>query len=381
MRRLFFILLLSLIVVSAACMGSGNQGKTHTGRTTGDSTSPSLSHPTPTQTTTSTPSMPERWNMTLAWNLSSGTLPFMDLSPNGSLAAVIDWNNAYLYLVKPNGESVSFDLQEADAVEPVVSGVAIKDDVVYIVASYAEFAGVRKYSWDGLVGEEKHGWTGSVSDQIARSPSGNHLCYLVTPDAGRQELYCDGVKMELKGDDYALTGVSDTGVVVLTRGDNALILKEGSEILSLNTSNVIPYRDKLIASEGNYLRIYDLNGTLLAEKEGYPFKMTTLFRWTLLPTGKYLFRHEPLEDTSVLTWNLSEVRVLPGFPQFANENFVIMLDDNTLRCYSLRDFHEVFSIKAPGGGLVKLSDDGKVMLVSDEYGKYWLYRAVSWGQG
>jgi hypothetical protein len=299
----------------------------------------------------------------------------MDLTPDGSLGAVIDWNGGVLYLVKPNGESTAFNVWEGDMVQPTISGVAIKDGVAYVLAKYEEFVGVKKYSWGGKVGEERHGWEGSMPDQIARSQRGNHLCYLVTPDAGRQELYCDGVKMELKGDDYALTGVSDTGVVVLTRGDNALVFKEGSKILSLNTSNVIAYKDRLIASEGDYLRIYDLNGTLLSEKEGYTFKMTTLYRWTLLPTGKYLFRNEPLEDTSVLTWNLREVRTLSGFPEFANENFVVMLDDDTLRCYSLKDFHEVFSIKAPGGGLVKLSDDGKVMLVSDEYGKYWLYKA------
>lgn len=251
--------------------------------------------------------------------------------------------------------------------------MAIKDGVAYVLAKYEEFVGVRKYSWNGKVIEEKHGWAGSIPDQIVRSPSGNHLCYLVTPDAGRQELYCEGVNMRLEGDDYALTGVSDTGVVVLTRGDNALIFKEGSRVLSLNTSNVISYKDRLIASESHYLRIYDLNGNLLAEKRGYTFKMTSPSRWTLLPTGKYLFRHEPLEDTSVLTWNLSEVRTLPGFPEFANENFVVMLEDDTLHCYSLDDFHEVFNIKAPGNGLVKLSDDGKVMLVSDGYGKYWLY--------
>jgi hypothetical protein len=314
--------------------------------------------------------------MTLVWNIATAGISFMDLSPDGSLGAVIDWNKGVLYLVNPNGESRAFNVWKGEMVQPTISGVAIKDGIAYVLAKYEEFVGVRKYSWDGKVGEERHGWSGSMPDQIARSPSGNHLCYLVTPDAGRQELYCDGVKMELKGDDYVLTGVSDTGVVVLTREDSALIFKEGSRILGLNTSNVIAYDDRLIASEGDYLRVYDLSGNLLAEKEGYTFKIGTL-----LATGKYLFRNEPLEDTSVLTWNLSEVRVLPGFPQFANENFVIMLDDNTLRCYSLRDFHEVFSIKAPGGGLVKLSDDGKVMLVSDEYGKYWLYRAVSWGQG
>ncbi|WP_232473498.1 hypothetical protein [Thermococcus profundus] len=254
-------------------------------------------------------------------------------------------------------------------VQPTISGVAIKDGVAYVLAKYEEFVGVRKYSWDGKVGEERHGWDGSMPDQIVRSPSGNHLCYLVTPDAGKQELYCDGVKISLKGDEYVLTGVSDTGVVVLTRGDSALIFKEGSRILGLNTSNVIAYGDKLIASEGNYLKIYDLNGTLLAEKEGYPFKMRTL-----IPTGKYIFRNEPLEDTSVLTWNLTEVRTLPGFPEFANEKFVVMRKDDFLICYSLMDFHEVFKINAPGSS-VKLSDDGKVMLVSDEYGKYWLYKA------
>lgn len=206
--------------------------------------------------------------MTPIWNVSTVGVPFMDLSPDGSLGAVIDWSGGILYLVKPGGESTAFNVWKGENVQPTISGVAIKDGVAYVLAKYEEFVGVRKYSWNGKVGEEKHGWAGSMPDQIVRSPSGNHLCYLVTPDAGRQELYCDGVNMRLEGDYYALTGVSDTGVVVLTRGDNALIFKKGSRVLSLNTSNVIAYEDRLIASEGDYLRIYDLNGNLLAEKRG-----------------------------------------------------------------------------------------------------------------
>ncbi|MCO6041839.1 hypothetical protein [Thermococcus alcaliphilus] len=363
MALLIGLLLVSFVLVSGCVKESIPQSLSSTTTTSSIMSSSIIT----------TPLTSKVWNMSLVWHVESGGVSFMDLSPDGSLAAVIDWNRGILYLVKSNGESTAFKVWEEDNVHPTISGVAIKDGVAYVLASYEDFVGIRKYSWSGKVGEERHGWAGSMPDQISRSPSGNHLCYLVTPDAGRQELYCDGAKMELKGNDYALTGVSDTGVVVLTRGDNAFIFKEGSRILSLNTSNVIVYRDKLIASEGEYLKIYDLNGTLLAEKEGYTFKMTTLLRWTLLPTGKYLFRHEPLEDTSVLTWNLTEVRTLPGFPEFANENFVVMLDDDTLRCYSLKDFHKVFSVKAPEAGIVKLSDDGKVMLVSDGNGRYWLY--------
>ncbi|WP_048151087.1 hypothetical protein [Palaeococcus ferrophilus] len=376
MRRFLLFLLLSLVVISAACVGSGGQGSTTqveslTTTSSHSSQVSSSTNPTQTQettTTATTPKTPETWNMTLAWNVSTGGVPFMDLSPDGSLAAVIGWDRGVLYLVKPNGESTALKVWEGDNVQPTISGVAIKDGVAYVLAKYEEFAGVRKYSWNGKVGEERHGWGGSMSDQIVRSPSGNHLCYLVTAEATRQELYCDGAKMTLDGDDYVLTGVSDTGVVVLTRDDTGLIFKEGSGILSLNTSNVIAYNDRLIVSENGYLKVYDLNGTLLAEKKGYTFKTKGL-----LATGKYLFRNEPLEDTSVLTWNLTEVGTLPGFPKFANENFVVMKDDDFLRCYSLKDFHEVFSVEAPGADFVRLSDDGRAMLVSDGYGRYWLY--------
>ncbi|ASJ01712.1 hypothetical protein A3K92_04725 [Thermococcus gorgonarius] len=312
--------------------------------------------------------------MTLVWHLDKHGEPFMDLTPDGSLAAVVDWERAIVYLVKPNGTDRSFEVEEG----AVISGIAIKNETVYVLGSYKDYSGVKKYSWWGPVGVEKHGWAGSVADSIARSPSGNHLCYLVTTGATTQELYCDGKKMELNPNDYDLNSVSDSGVVVLARADKAFVFKEGLEMLSFNTSNVIAYRDRLLSSEGEKLRVYSLNGDVLAKREGYTFRMTTLMRWTLIPTGKYIFRYEPLEDTSVLTWNLTELRTLPGFPYFANENFVVTAKDGLIHCYSLEDFHEVFSMKVPGDslGYVKLSNDGRVLILSDEFGGFWLYKAA-----
>ncbi|KUH32518.1 hypothetical protein APY94_09480 [Thermococcus celericrescens] len=81
------------------------------------------------------------------------------------------------------------------------------------------------------------------------------------------------------------------------------------------------------------------------------------------------------EDTHVLTWNLTDVGTLPGFTYFANENFAVTSKDGVIHCYSLEDLHEVFSVKVPGDslGYIKLSDDGKLMLVSGETGGFWLY--------
>jgi len=312
--------------------------------------------------------------MKVIWHVDTSGEPFMDLSPNGELAAAVDWNNAKIYLVKPDGESAVFDIQGQDAVKPVVSGVALKDGVAYVLGSYEDFVGIRKYSWNGEVGEERHGWAGSVSDNILRSPSGNHLCYLITIDAGKQELYCDGVKMTLGGDYYFLNSVSDSGVVVISSGDGTHVFKEGNEVLSFNTSNVVAYKDRVLVNEEDFLRVYDLSGNLVGEKEGYTFSLTTLLRWTLLPTERYIFRYEPLEDTHVITWDIKQVETLPGFPQFANDHFVVTSKNGVLHCYSLKDFHEVFSVEMPeDDGLIKLSDDGRVMLVSGENGGYWLY--------
>ncbi len=129
MRRFLLILLLSIVVLSAACVGSGNNPPTSTSET---STPPSSSSTTVTSSTsspgetspteTSTPE-PQRWNMTVVWNISTVGIPFMDMSPDGSLSAVIDWNNHIVYLVKPDGTAVSFDVQGGnDDVEPVISG-------------------------------------------------------------------------------------------------------------------------------------------------------------------------------------------------------------------------------------------------------------------
>ncbi|WP_237268583.1 hypothetical protein [Thermococcus celer] len=315
--------------------------------------------------------------MTVVWNISTVGIPFMDMSPDGSLSAVIDWNNHIVYLVKPDGTAVSFDVQGNDDVEPVISGVVVKDGRVYVLGSYEAFSGVRVYSWNGQVGELEHGGSGSVADGMRRSPDGKHLCYLVSVSPTEQVLRCDWGETKLTPNDYDINWVSNTGLVVLTEGGKSFVLKDGENLATLNTPNVIAYGDRLIASEDGTLKILAPNGTVLATRENAGFSQTTLLRWTLLPTGRYIFRHEPLEDTHVFTWNLSEVKTLPGFPYFANENFVVTAKDGVIHCYSLRDFHEVFSVKVPGDslGYVRLSDDGKVMLISGETGDFWLYVA------
>ncbi|WP_297506186.1 hypothetical protein [Thermococcus sp.] len=382
MKRVSTVTLIAVLlgmVVITGCLGGGNA---QSAPSTASSASSQISAPpvSTAMTPATTTAPPRSWKMELVWNVSTSGIPFMDMGPDGSLSAVIDWERAYLYLVKPDGESVAFDVQGEDPVKPVIAGVIVKGRETYVLASYADFAGVRVYSWRGQRSEERHGWAGSVADGIARSPSGNHTCYLITPNAGKQELYCDGKRLNLGSDEYELHSVSDSGVVVLGIGDKSLVLKEGEKLLEINSGSVIAYRDKLIASEDGKLRVYSLSGEVLAERKGYTFRMTTLMRWTLVPTAKYLFRYEPLEDTSVLTWNLTELRTLPGFPYFANENFVVMGDGKSLHCYSLEDFHEVFSVEVPGDiGYVKLSNDGRVLLVSGETGGFWLYRATASG--
>ncbi|MBO8179287.1 MAG: hypothetical protein H0Z19_02205 [Archaeoglobus sp.] len=98
---------------------------------------------------------------------------------------------------------------------------------------------------------------------------------------------------------------------------------------------------------------------------------------SLIPSEKYIFWHEAFENTHVLAWNLSEVGELPGFPYFANENFVVTGKDGVLHCYSLKDLHEVWNVERNDIGYVKLSDDGKVLLVSGETGGFYLYTAVN----
>lgn len=335
-------------------------------------------HTPPPNTITPTPSStPETWEMKEVWNVSTVGLPFMDMSPDGSLSAVVDWNNHIVYLVKPDGSSVSFHVQENDAVQPVTAGIVVKDGKAYVLGGYENFAGVRVYSWSGMVDELKHGGSGSVADDIMRSPNGNHMCYLVTVSPTEQTLVCDGTTVSLPNG-YSIHWVSNTGLVILTKNDKSFVMKDGERVTTLNTPNVIAYGDRLIVSEGGTLKVLALNGDVLATRENAGFSQTTLLRWTLLPTGKYLFRHEPLEDTHVFTWNLSEVRTLPGFPYFASENFIVTAKNGVIHCYSLADFHEVFNVKVPGDslGYIKLSDDGKVMLVSGETGDFYLYKGV-----
>ena len=371
------LVVIAMMVVSGCTGGSGTQTSTAQPTYHSSTATSQIQSQTQTAETIETTAPEEKtWNMVPVWNVTTSGIPFMDMSPDGSLSAVIDFEGTKLYLAKPDGKSLAFDLQEEDPVKPVVAGVAVKDGKAYVLASYTEFSGLRIYSWSGRIGEERHGWAGSVADNIVRSPSGNHLCYLITPNAGRQELYCGGKRLNLGSDEYVINSVSDAGVVVLGIGDRSLVFKEGEKLLELDTGNVIAYGNKLLASEDGKLRVYSLNGTVLAEKEGYTFRMTMLMRWTLIPTRRYIFRYEPLEDTAVLTWNLTEVRTLPGFPYFANENFVVMGDGRTLHCYSLENFHEVFSVAVPDSiGYVRLSDDGKVLLVSGEFGGFWLYTA------
>ena len=358
---LIAVLVLGIISIAGCLGGSG------TAPTASPSTTPTA--PSPSETIT-----PTFWEMKLVWNVSTVGIPFMDLSPDGSLSAVIDWNGHRVYLVKPDGSSVSFDLQGHDAVGPVIAGVALKGGKVYVLGDYEGFAGVRVYSWNGKVDELK---VGSSADGIMRSPSGNHLCYLVTLSPTEQSLTCDGIETKLTPNDYDMNWVSDAGIVVLTENGKSLAMRDGKAVLTVNGSHIIAYGDKLLVSEGNTLKILSLNGSVLATKDKAGFSVTTLLRWTLIPTKRYLFLHEPLGDTHVLTWNLSEVKVLPGFPYFANENFAVTARDGVIHCYSLDDFHEVFSVKVPGDslGYIKLNDDGKVMLVSGETGGFWLYTA------
>ena len=369
MRRFFFIFFLSLVVIASACIGSRGPSTLQP-----SASSPSegivQTHSSTAQTETLTPTpTSSTWNMSPVWNVSTAGIPFMDLSPDGSLAAAIDWEGHKLYLVKPDGSSVSYDLQENDAVQPVVSGVVVLDGEAYVAGHYESFVGLRIYSWAGLVSEKKHAWSGSVSEELVRSPSGNHVCYHVDC-----KVFCDGKKIAR---DYSIMSVSDSGMVVISASDQSIILREGQELFGLNSGKVLAYDDRVLASEEGKLRIYSSNGELQAEKEGYTFDQTILLKWTLIPTGRYLLWHEPLEDTHVLTWNLTEIGTLPGFPYFANENFVVTAKNGVIHCYSLEDFHEVFHVKIPGEslGYIKLSNDGKVMLVSGEYGNYWLYRA------
>lgn len=374
MGRFLFVLLLSIVVVSAACIGPYGI----TVPTTSTSSSPlenTTTEPASNLTqTTSISSGPKNWNMSPVWHLETTGIPFMDMSPDGTLSAVVDFNSARLYLIRPNGESVIFNVGENEEVEPVIAGVAVVDGVAYVLGSYEEFAGVKKYSWNGFMGEERHGWAGSVADDIARSPNGAHFCYIVTTSATSQELYCDRKMLKLTPTNYKLNSVSDSGIVVVAINSKAFVFKNGIKLMEFNTSRVIAYQNRILVSREGELQIFSEGGELLKRAHNYTFELANLLRWTLLPTGKYLFRYEPLSDTHVLTWNLTKVRTLPGFPYFANENFVVTGKDRTLHCYSLKDFHEIFTVNVPEAvGYVRLSDDGKVLLVSGDTGGFWLY--------
>ena len=372
-RAIVIPLMVGMLLLAGCLGGSGTPSSSET--PTSNPTSSAL------QTTSSQETRPETWNMSPVWHVNTSDMPVMDLAPDGSLAAVIDWWGHKLYLARPDGSSVSFDLMEpGDIVEPVVAGVTIVDGKAYVLGSYGEFTGVRIYSWSGKVGETHEGGAGAVADDILRSPSGNHMCYLVSTTPTEQILVCDGEERKLVSDpnaNYGIISLSDTGVLVMTQADKSVITKNGQRVLILNTTHVLAYGDKLIASYGDTLKVLSLDGKVLASRENAGFGQIILRRWTLIPTKRYIFRHEPLEDTHVFTWNLTEIRILPGFPYFANDNFVVTAKDGVIHCYSLDDFHEVFHVKVPGDslGFIKLSEDGKVMLVSDEYGGYWLYHA------
>lgn len=376
MRRFVLILLLSLVIVSAACLGQDNPSTSSAPATTSSPSSQS-----PSETTTS--QAPQSWEMKLVWNLSTVGIPFMDMSPDGSLSAVIDWNNADLYLVKPSGESVAFDLQGGDAVEPVVAGVVVRDGKAYVLASYAEFAGIRIYSWEGKIGEERHGWAGAVADSIAISPSGNHICYLITTGATTQELYCNGVETTIENaGSYNMVDVSDTGLVAVGSGGEAgdvLIFRNGSRVMTLSPDShmVILYGDRIIGQFEGELRVLSSKGNVLARSGRYSLRWYSLLIPRVQATERYILWTDGFEGTKALTWNLREVKGLEGFMRFANENFVVTEKNGTLHCYSLDDFHEVFSVRAPteNVGYVRLSDDGKVMLVSGDTGGFWLYTA------
>lgn len=319
---------------------------------------------------------PSHWEMKEVWNVSTVGIPFMDLRPNGGLAAVIDYNSGTLYLVKPDGEHVEFSVKEDDTVSPVVANIFILDDYVYVSAQYENFDGVRIYTWEGLSEEQKleEGTVRGLIDAADRSPSGNHSCYLVTG-----KLYCDGGKFDTGDGSYNMLSVSDDGYVAVGSDLQVpmIVVKNGREISSLDVDPHMgmAYKDKIITQINNSLVILNPEGQSLAANEGFSFGVAPLLKITPKASKKYLFAHKPFEKTHVLDWNLEEVRTLPGYPEFANENFVVTSENGELHCYSLKDFHEVWTVKPAvySIGYVKISDDGKVMLVSGDTGDFYLY--------
>jgi len=319
---------------------------------------------------------PETWKMEEVWNVSTVGIPFMDLRPDGGLAAAIDHNNAILYLAKPNGESKKFNVQENDWGSPLVVGVFIINDSAYVPATYAEFEGARVYTWEGLSNEIKlqEGIVRGGIDTAARSPNGMHVCYLRTGT-----LYCDDWKFDI-GNMSNMLSVSDDGYVVVGPENPILVLKDGKVVSSINASSnmALAYKDKIITQMNNGLAVLNPEGKILASNNNFSFNVGALLKIIPVPSEKYLFAFKAFEKTHVLDWNLKEVRTLPGYPEFANDNFVVTSDNGIIHCYSLKDFHEVFNVTVPGDsiGYIKLSNDGKVMLVSGETGGFYLYRGA-----
>lgn len=353
-----FILFAIPVLLSAVLLGCASS----------PSQSPSTLVPTPT-TPTPNPT-PTTWKMEVRWNVDTVGIPFMDLRSDGGLAAALDWNGGVIHLVKPSGDDVAYHIQENDAVKPVVAGVAVKGDAVYVAANYEHFSGARIYTWNGMSGEMKVG--GSVAETIARSPSGDHLCLLLS-----DTLHCDGWKVKLK--DYGMLSVSDDGFVVVGGKNPVLVVKDGKILNSFNANEqmAVTFKDRIIAQIDGSLLAMTPDGKTLASNSEFGFHIDPLLKIHPIPSGKYIFAFRD-GDTHVLTWNLSEVRILPGKPEFANKNFVVTSVNKVLHCYSLGDFHEVWTVKLPVDiGYVMLSDDGRVLLVSGDTGGFWLYTASS----
>lgn len=77
MKRGALLLAISFILISSGCLHSGQ------------TESSPISSPSSSAHNTYEAS---KWDMTPIWNVSTVGVPFMDLSPDGSLGAVIDWS-------------------------------------------------------------------------------------------------------------------------------------------------------------------------------------------------------------------------------------------------------------------------------------------------
>ncbi|WP_245610453.1 hypothetical protein [Thermococcus celericrescens] len=186
-------ILLALLIASMALASGCTEGR---GATTGSPSPTTSSQPSASQPETTTTQEPSIWKMKIVWSADTTGIPFMDLSQDGSLSAAIDWNRGLLYLVKPDGSNTTLNLRRNEGeIRPVVSGVAVVGDRAWVLASYGGFAGIGIFSSDGLAGEERRWGAGAVADYMLRSPSGHHVCYLVTVSPTEQELHCDGAKI------------------------------------------------------------------------------------------------------------------------------------------------------------------------------------------